>query len=296
MALVPSDLSGAAPVPGDTAAGTTSTAAVGEPLRRDAERYARTGAGASLDRLADLARRLLGTGSAQVSLLTDVQLVAGGAGVSSDAVGSTGTLVDSLCTVTAQRGSPLEVIDAAADDRVNSLPPVQTGAVGSYLGVPLLSTRGQVVGALCVFDPAPRTWDPSDVELLTNLSRSVVAELELDALSGEYARTVDRWELAIDAAGVGSFDWDLRTGELVWDARLLALFGYAPDEFGRTIEDFNARVHPEDLPRVGANLQHAVDACGTVDMEYRIVLPDGATRWIAARGRAMADDDGKAVG
>lgn len=100
------------------------------------------------------------------------------------------------------------------------------------------------------------------------------------------------WRLAVDAAGVGAFEWDLTTGELRWDQRLLELFGLDERSFGGTIEAFNERVHPEDRPRVGAALQAAIDTCGEYTAEYRILLPDGGVRWISARGRALADRPG----
>src|SRR5919205_2340378 len=93
------------------------------------------------------------------------------------------------------------------------------------------------------------------------------------------------WQLAIDAAGVGTFDWDLASGRLTWDGRLLELFGYTAGEFGGSIEAFNARLHPDDLARVTQALRAAIESCGDYDAEYRVVLPDGRTRWVAARGR-----------
>ena len=102
------------------------------------------------------------------------------------------------------------------------------------------------------------------------------------------------WDLAVDAAGVGTFDLDLATGALRWDDRLISIFGYAREEFGGTLEDFNARVHPDDLPRVLASLQAAVDACGTYEAEYRVVVPDGM-RWVQARGRVLCGEDGAPV-
>ncbi|NAZ77244.1 SpoIIE family protein phosphatase [Kineococcus sp. T13] len=104
-----------------------------------------------------------------------------------------------------------------------------------------------------------------------------------------------RWELSITAAGIGSFDWDLLTGELTWDERLIELFGYERDGFGGTIEDFDARVHPDDLARVRQALSDCVAACGLFEAEYRVVRPDGSTRWVQARGKALADADGTAV-
>ena len=160
--------------------------------------------------------------------------------------------------------------------------------------MPLVGERGAVLGVLCVWDGGRRDWTDADVELLGQLARSAVAEVELAALSGTYQDTLDRWELAIDAAGVGSFDWDLTTGELLWDDRLLAVFGYGRDEFGRTIEDFEARVHPDDRARTRAVLGAAQEECSTWAMDYRVVHPSGETRWVTARGRALRGPGGLA--
>ena len=102
--------------------------------------------------------------------------------------------------------------------------------------------------------------------------------------------------LAVDAAGVGAFVWDLVSGRMRWDDRLLELFGLDQRSFGGTIEAFNQCVHPHDLPRVSAALGHAIATCSDYDAEYRVVLPGGGVRWIAARGRAFSEvPDGPAV-
>ena len=104
-----------------------------------------------------------------------------------------------------------------------------------------------------------------------------------------------RFELAIDAAGIGSFDWDLVSGRLSWDDQLLAIFGYDAGGFDETIEAFAARLHPDDRDRTLQALQDAIDTCGSYDAEFRVVLPSGETRWVQGRGRALADDRGTAV-
>ena len=106
--------------------------------------------------------------------------------------------------------------------------------------------------------------------------------------------TLLRAQLAIDAAGIGTFDWDLGSTVLSWDARLNEMFGYDADSFDSSIESFNARLHPDDLPRVTAALQAAIACCGEYEAEYRILLPDGGTRWVRARGRALAGPGGTA--
>jgi PAS domain S-box-containing protein len=104
-----------------------------------------------------------------------------------------------------------------------------------------------------------------------------------------------RSELAIEAAGIGSFDWDLVTGRLQWDERLLELFGYDAHDFDESIEAFNERLHPDDVARVAAALEGSISNCGDFEAEYRIVRPSGELRWVQARGRALCDEAGRAV-
>jgi PAS domain S-box-containing protein len=286
----------------DTAVRALDAAGAADELRRDparmraARRLRVTDGGTpALDRLVELATRLLGASAGQISVLDEAQTIAGAAGLApGGALGET-DLADSLCTVTAAGSSPLVVPDAPADDRVRDLTPVTSGAVGAYLGTSLVDAAGHVVGVLCVFDAEPREWSATDVATLRQLAASVVTELEYAALTDEYARQHVRWRLAMDAGRVGTFDWDLRTGELTWDDPLLAIFGYRAGEFDSTIAGFSARVHPDDVDRVTDALQTCIDAVGEFDAEYRVVRPDGTTRWVQARGRALEGPDGRAV-
>jgi PAS domain S-box-containing protein len=102
-------------------------------------------------------------------------------------------------------------------------------------------------------------------------------------------------ELAIAAARIGTFEWDLVSGKLIWDDQLISLFGYDATTFDRTIAGFNNALHPDDLPRVTHALQQAIATCGEYEAEFRVVLPDGVTRWVAARGRALCDEHGTAT-
>ncbi|WP_051683794.1 SpoIIE family protein phosphatase [Blastococcus sp. URHD0036] len=104
-----------------------------------------------------------------------------------------------------------------------------------------------------------------------------------------------RLELAVEAAGIGSFDWDLVSGRLDWDDRLVELFGYAREEWDERIEAFLGRLHPDDRDATTAALQQAVETCGAYDAEFRVVLPGGDTRWVRGRGRALCDESGAAV-
>ncbi|WP_138758377.1 SpoIIE family protein phosphatase [Modestobacter altitudinis] len=116
-----------------------------------------------------------------------------------------------------------------------------------------------------------------------------------DRLSDSRATAWELLTLAIDAAGIGTFDWDLITGTLTWDARLDTLFGYGDGAFDQTIEAFTARLHPDDVTQVEERLNHAIQTVGEYSAEYRVLLPGGPQRWVAARGRALGDDTGRAT-
>ncbi|MGY1630745.1 SpoIIE family protein phosphatase [Geodermatophilus sp. SYSU D01186] len=268
-----------------------------DPARVRAARRLRTpeGGTAALDRIVELATRLLHVPSAQISILDDAHTIAGIAGVPPGGRGQVSPLDQSPCALAAALGTPLVVPDARADDQLGALDPVTSGVVGAYLGVPLTGEGGLVVGVLCVFDVEPHAWSAADVATLRHLADLAVTELEYAALIGEQERQRLRWSLAMDAGRVATFDWDLRTGELVWDAPLLATFGYTDEDFDGTIDAFNRRLHPNDLPRVSEALRVSIETGGEYEAEYRVVRPDGTTRWVFARGRALTDASGRAV-
>lgn len=244
-----------------------------------------------LDRLTKLAAELLDAPRAQVSLLAEEQVIASVFGLEITPDQRVGPLGDSLCTVTVRLGAPFAVSDAANDPRVRDLPPVTSGAVRAYLGVPLVTSTGLSLGALCVYDGQPRTWSARDVGVLSELAASAIVELELRAVSNEMATKAAQLDLVLSAADTGSFDWDLVSGALRWDDRLMRLFDYDRTTFGGHIDDFSARVHPDDSARVADALERAIAAVGDLSLEYRIVRSDGI-RWIEARGRVLPGADG----
>ncbi|MFS0704143.1 SpoIIE family protein phosphatase [Cellulomonas sp. 179-A 9B4 NHS] len=243
-------------------------------------------ADSALARLTDLAARLLGAGAAHLSLVEGTSAVPGLASPSD---------LDGLCAATTTGTVPLVVPDTTADPRTASLPAVLDGTVRAHLGVPLVGREGRVVGALCVTHPEPRAWSGTDVALLSDLAAAAVTELELAALSLDYETDRVRWLLAVNAGGVGSFDWDLRSGRIDWDDQLHALFGMEPGQFGGTIEEFRLVVHPDDAARVDQAITRAIETCSEYDAEYRVLLPDGTYRWVQARGTVLAGEDGAGV-
>jgi signal transduction histidine kinase len=99
---------------------------------------------------------------------------------------------------------------------------------------------------------------------------------------------------ALDSAGMGSWDLDLVHGTTRRSGRHDAIFGYAEPVARWGQADFLDHTFPEDRPLVEAAFARAVET-GVLDVECRIKRPDGAIRWIAAKGRAEYAQDGSPI-
>lgn len=248
----------------------------GRDRAQTARRLAVVDRSAALDELTALACRLLRAQSAHVAVVAEDRTVVAASGPAEASVGTRTARDASPDWTVVAEGRPLVVTDGP-----------------SYLGVPLVH-RSHVVGVLAVTDPEPRSWTGSDAGSLEHLAALTAVELDRTVRVVGLERERLAWQLAVDAAGVGAFDWELATDELRWDERLLALFGLDRETFGGTIGAFTECVHPDDRERVGHALQQAIDTCGAYAAEYRILLPTGEVRWIGAKGHVLAGPDGTA--
>jgi PAS domain S-box-containing protein len=106
-----------------------------------------------------------------------------------------------------------------------------------------------------------------------------------------------RLETAVAVMGLGLWEWDVRTGDLTWNARNRELFGVTHDR-PITITDYTELVHPEDREAMRAAYRAARDQPdgGDFVFEHRTVyMPDGKARWLQARGRVTKDAEGVSV-
>ncbi|MEP7282112.1 MAG: PAS domain-containing protein [Rubrivivax sp.] len=107
----------------------------------------------------------------------------------------------------------------------------------------------------------------------------------------------EQLRLATDAGDIGLWDVDLVHETLFWPARVKAMFGISPER-PVTLADFYDGLHPDDRAHTTEAFAAAVDPArrAVYDVEYRTVgKEDGVERWVAARGRAIFDDDGRCL-
>ena len=115
----------------------------------------------------------------------------------------------------------------------------------------------------------------------------------------EAGRPTDRrrLELALQAAGLGEYEWDLERDVFVVSDRMAAITGLQagerPAEGGRVLD---ALVHPDDLPRLIERRNQDLAKGDTFEAEFRHIRPqDGRTVWIRTAGILVRGPDGAAV-
>jgi PAS domain S-box-containing protein len=106
----------------------------------------------------------------------------------------------------------------------------------------------------------------------------------------------ERYELAVRGAGVGIWDWNLRTGKVYYSPRWKILLGYDDEDIGDSVEDWAALLHPDERDWIiKFQDDFLAGTSPTVTVEYRLRHKDGSYRWIVAHGLAVRDNQGKAI-
>ncbi len=100
----------------------------------------------------------------------------------------------------------------------------------------------------------------------------------------ELHRSKEALELANEAAGLGTWDHNLVTGELHWDTRAKALFGLPP-EMPVTYRTWVEAIHQDDLLTAEEVLDRALRDRQAFSTHYRVIWPDGSIHWLAVIGR-----------
>lgn len=136
--------------------------------------------------------------------------------------------------------------------------------------IPTRDLQGQITG-----------W----IGTITDIDNQKQAEVAL-------RQSQERLDLAMKAAKMGSWDWDIQTGKVTWSTNLEYLFNMAPGSFDGRYETVKAMIHPEDLPWVEQAIHRAVYEQEDYNIEFRLIKPDGTVRWALGLGRVFYNETG----
>lgn len=136
------------------------------------------------------------------------------------------------------------------------------------------------------------------VSLLINyfISELKSARLQIQQFSDHRLQeSEEQLRLALQAAHMGMWNWNLVTGEIIWTSEHEQLLGMAPGTFDGRYETFDARLHPDDREDLNQAVQNAIHEHQIYKHEYRIIWSDGSIHWVEGRGQTFYDEAGKPV-
>jgi|GEM_PF-2343522 len=104
----------------------------------------------------------------------------------------------------------------------------------------------------------------------------------------------ERFKKAEELAGLGSWEWDIQTGDLIWSEESFRAFGYDPRRINPDFDLFMESVYPDDKLTVQAAIEDALAGRRHFDTEFRIIRPDGIPRLLHSRANILRDRMGVA--
>ncbi|MFB7291724.1 SpoIIE family protein phosphatase [Actinacidiphila glaucinigra] len=185
----------------------------------------------------------------------------------------------------------------AADGSAGAVRPgAAKGWPGTGLASVALSDGVSSVGSLTVVtgpagEPSEEQW--RFLEAVTAWAQERVDQAPPPTRPPHEEPSGSRLRQALKAVEVGTWDWNIRTGELAWDDAAMAVYGTDPTDFVPRVESWMKVVHPDDLRWTLAAAEKAIRDRGVFEAEYRVRRPDGSYGWTETRAKVVLDDRGE---
>jgi diguanylate cyclase (GGDEF)-like protein/PAS domain S-box-containing protein len=196
-----------------------------------------------------------------------------------------------FCAHAIQGDALLEIPDAAEDARFTDYPLVtQAPKIRFYAGAPIRLSGGHIAGTLCVMDRVPRQLTHKQREILQQLS--IVVAIALETRASEIFRAEQQRKLQdiLEGTGAGTWDWEMRTGQIEVNARWCEILGRRlQDFFPVTYDKWKALVHPDDFGQTDAAVAaHLAKKTERYDCEFRMQHIDGHWVWVHSSGQVKS--------
>ncbi len=119
----------------------------------------------------------------------------------------------------------------------------------------------------------------------------IISKQETAEINARLRDVEERWRFALGSTGAGVWDLDIPANRILLSSRCKAMLGYADDEIGTRMDDWQQRIHPDELPTLVAARQKLFDGtCDTFTNEHRKRCKDGSWKWIQTHGMVAARD------
>lgn len=164
--------------------------------------------------------------------------------------------------------------------------------VQSYIGAPVMGSDGNVLGVLAVMDRAPISAASAMESILGIFAARAGAEIERQRIENSLRSSTRKLNEAQEIAKIGSWEFDLTTFALNWSPQTYVIFGLEETPAERLYEAYRSRIAPQDLVRLDAVVNAAVERGENFTYEHAIVVGSGELRHVIGRGIVVRDSSG----
>ncbi len=158
-----------------------------------------------------------------------------------------------------------------------------------------LRTDKEIAGLLQLNDKRENMFTFEIMRILERIAASIGIAISREKALRDLELSEQRYSLAQKAANIGSWDWDIKTGELTWSEKIEPTFGFKKGKFKGTYEAFLKCIHKDDRNFVKKSVEDCLDNKKIYAIEHRIVWPDSTIRWVLERGDVIRDKNDKPI-
>ena len=196
------------------------------------------------------------------------------------------TSLDPDWNVIHEDGTPFPGQTHPASQAIATAKPVRDVVMGVYR--PALGDR-----VWLLVNADPQRDSNGKILQVTVTFTDITANRRADA---ERRKVAERLQIAVKASNIGLWDWDIATGTVVFSKEWKSQLGYDEDEIEPDYQEWESRVHPDDIQPTLQRLQaYFAEVRQDYVEEFRMRHKDGSWRWIYARAEAIRDNRGQPV-
>jgi two-component system, sensor histidine kinase and response regulator len=152
------------------------------------------------------------------------------------------------------------------------------------VAVAILLSVGTTIFSITIGDRANKSLLKAKNEL----------ELRVEERTARLRTFTDRLTLATEAGGIGVWEWEFKSNDLIWDKRMKQIFGLDPDEeIDR--DKWDQIIHSDDKDRIEEVAQKAIAGIEDYNVQFRLLLDTGDIRYCQAIAEVQRDDEGTAL-
>ena len=140
-----------------------------------------------------------------------------------------------------------------------------------------------------------RQWTENELVSLRLIGEVFTNAIERKRVGMRLLESEERWSFALEGAGDGVWDWDAATNRVYFSSQWKTMLGYDEQDIENTLDEWERRVHPDDMERVQEDLErHIRGETPVYQNEHRVLCKDGSYKWVLDRGKIVErTEDGK---